>query len=51
MSALRHRRGATGLLLDLDQARRIFLVGGAMHIFRSHAFASHDDVIEAAIEQ
>jgi len=51
MTALRAWRYATGLLPDLDQARRIFLMWGAMHIFRSLAFNLHDVVIEAAMEQ
>jgi hypothetical protein len=51
MRALRTYRDTTGLLLDLDQTRCIFLVWGAMHIFRSHAFILHDLVIEAAMEQ
>jgi hypothetical protein len=51
MTALRAWRYATGLLPDLDQARRIFLMWGAMHIFRSYAFDLHDVVIEAAMER
>jgi hypothetical protein len=45
MTALHAWRSATGLLPDLDQARRIFLSLSAMHIFRSHAFnlARHRD--------
>ena len=51
LQALRACRDTTGLLLDLDQTRCIFLVWSAMHIFRSHAFSQHDVVIEAAMEQ
>jgi len=51
MRALRTYRDTTGLLPDIDQTRRIFLVWRAMHIFRSHAFALHDGVIEAAVAQ
>jgi hypothetical protein len=51
MRALRACRDTTGLLLDPDQTRCIFLVWGAMHIFRSHAFTLHDVVIEVAMEQ
>jgi hypothetical protein len=51
MRALRACRDTTGLLPDLDQTRRIFLMGDAMQIFRSHAFTLHDVVIEAAKEQ
>jgi hypothetical protein len=38
MTALLACRAATGLLPDLDRTRRIFLMWGTMHIFRSHAF-------------
>jgi hypothetical protein len=51
MRALRACRDSTGLLPDLDQTRRIFLMWDTMHIFRSHAFTLHDVVIEAAMEQ
>jgi hypothetical protein len=51
MRILRACRGATGLLPDIDQARRIFLMQLAMYIFRSHAFFPHDVVIEIAIGQ
>jgi len=51
MRTLRACRGATGLLPDIDQARRIFLMQLAMYIFRSHAFFPHDVVIEIAIGQ
>jgi len=51
MRALRACRDTTGLLLDLDQTRRIFLMWSAMHICRSHAFTLHDVVIEATMEQ
>jgi hypothetical protein len=51
MKTLRACRDTAGLLLDPDQTRCIFLVWGAMHIFRSHAFALHGVVIEAAREQ
>jgi hypothetical protein len=51
MTTLRACRAATGLLPDLDLMRRIFLWLGAMHIFRSHAFALHDVVIKTAMER
>jgi hypothetical protein len=51
MRTLRACRDTTGLLPDLDQTRRIFLMWDAMHIFRSHAFTLRDVVIEAAMEQ
>jgi hypothetical protein len=51
MRTLRACRGATGLLPDIDQARRIFLMRLGMLIFRSHAFFLHDVVIEIAIGQ
>jgi hypothetical protein len=51
MTVLRACRDATGLLPDLDQTRRIFLMWGALHIFRSYAFNLHDVVIEAAMER
>jgi hypothetical protein len=51
MTALRACPAATGLLPDHDQTRRIFLMWGAMHIFRSHAFNLHDFVIETAMER
>ena len=51
MTALRAWRYATGLLPDLDQAQRIFLMWGAMHIFPSLAFKLHDVAIEAAMER
>jgi len=51
MRTLRACRDTTGLLPDLDQTRRIFLMGDAMHIFRSHAFTLRDVVIVAVMEQ
>ena len=51
MRTLRACRDTTGLLLDLDQTRCIFLVWSAMHIFRSYAFSLHDVVIKAAMKQ
>jgi hypothetical protein len=51
MRALRTYRDTTGLLPDIDQTRRIFLVWGAMHLFRSHSFIPAAVPIEAIMEQ
>ena len=51
MTPLPACRSTTGLLPERDQARSIFVMRAAMHIFRSRAFFLHGGVIEAAMAQ
>jgi hypothetical protein len=49
MTALRAWRYTTGLLRDLDQARRIFLWLSALHIFRSRTLQTARNLDQASL--
>jgi hypothetical protein len=51
MTALLACRATTGLLPDLGQTRRIFLMGAPCTFFGHTHSPLHDVVIEAAMEQ